>query len=135
LSYEAKIARQAKAAAEVKVVQAEKTVEVVTKYVDRVREVKVQGETITKEVPVYVPVQADAQCIINHGFVRLHDSAASGVNPGAPGNADAAPSGIALSTVAETVTINYNIARQNAEQLKALQEWVKAIHGTQVPVN
>jgi len=40
--------------------QAEATVKVVTQYVDRVRVVRQKGNTIIKEVPVYVPVQADA---------------------------------------------------------------------------
>ena len=40
--------------------QAQATVKVVTEYVDRVRVVREKGQTIIKEVPVYVPVQADA---------------------------------------------------------------------------
>ena len=37
--------------------QAQATVKVVTQYVDRVRIVREKGETIIKEVPVYVPVR------------------------------------------------------------------------------
>ena len=44
--------------------QAQATVKVVTQYVDRVRVVREKGDTIIKEVPVYVPVQADAACTI-----------------------------------------------------------------------
>lgn len=40
--------------------QAETTVKVVTQYVDRVRTVREAGETIVREVPVYVPTQCDA---------------------------------------------------------------------------
>ena len=61
--------------------RAQATVKVVTQYVDRVRVVREKGETIIKEVPVYVPVQADAACTINRGFVRLHDAAAAGELP------------------------------------------------------
>lgn len=57
--------------------QAQATVKFVTQYVDRVRVVPEKGDTIIKEVPVYVPVQADAACTINRGFVRLDDAAAS----------------------------------------------------------
>ncbi|MBS0576210.1 MAG: hypothetical protein JSS45_07285 [Proteobacteria bacterium] len=104
--------------------QAQATVKVVTEYVDRVRIVREKGDTIIKEVPVYVPVQADAACTINRGFVRLHDAAAAGELPEPARDADAAAAGLALSTVAGTVAANYQTCHENAEQLKALQVWV-----------
>ena len=82
------------------------------------------GDTIIKEVPVYVPVQADAACTINRGFVRLHDAAAAGKLPEPARDADAAATGIALSAVAGTVAANYQTCHENAEQLRALQTWV-----------
>ena len=107
--------------------QAEATVKVVTEYVDRVRVVREKGDTIIKEVPVYVPVQADAACTINRGFVRLHDAAAAGELPEPARDADAAAAGIALSAVAGTVAANYQTCHENAEQLRALQAWVSEI--------
>ena len=104
--------------------QTEATVKVVTEYVDRVRIVREKGDAIIKEVPVYVPVQADAACTINRGFVRLHDAAAAGELPEPARDADAAAAGIALSTVAGTVAANYQTCHENAEQLRALQAWV-----------
>ncbi len=105
--------------------QAQATVKVVTEYVDRVRVVREKGDTIIKEVPVYVSVQADAACTINRGFVRLHDAAAAGELPEPVGDADAAAADIALSTVAGTVAANYRTCHENAEQLIALQAWVR----------
>lgn len=105
--------------------QAEATVKVVTQYIDRVRIVREKDETIIKEVPVYVPVQADAACTINRGFVRLHDAAAAGELPEAARDADATAAGLALSTVATTVTANYQTCHENAEQLRALQTWIR----------
>jgi hypothetical protein len=105
--------------------KAQATVKVVTQYVDRVRVVREKGETIIKEVPVYVPVQADAACTINRGFVRLHDAAAAGELPEPARDADAAAAGIALSAVAGTVAANYQTCHENAEQLRALQTWVR----------
>lgn len=105
--------------------QAEATVKVITEYVDRIRIVREKGETIIKEVPVYVPVQADATCTINRGFVRLHDAAAAGELPEPARDADEAAAEIALSAVAGTVTANYQACHENAEQLKALQTWVR----------
>lgn len=61
--------------------QAEATVQVVTKYVDRVKVVRETGETIIKEVPIYVTPEADATCVLYRGFVRLHDAAAAGRIP------------------------------------------------------
>ena len=122
--WDAAIQQQTLQAAAVRERQAQATVEVVTQYVDRVRVVREKGDTIIKEVPVYVPVQADAACTINRGFVRLHDAAAAGDLPEPAGDADAPAAGIALSTVAGTVAANYQTCHENAEQLKALQAWV-----------
>ena len=105
--------------------QAEATVKVVTEYVDRVRVVREKGDTIIKEVPVYVPVQADAACSIHRGFVRLHDAAAAGELLKPAGDADAPAAGLALSAVAGTVAGNYQSCHENAEQLRALQAWVR----------
>jgi hypothetical protein len=110
--------------------QAQATVKVVTQYVDRVRVVREKGDTIIKEVPVYVPVQADAACTINRGFVRLHDAAAAGELPEPARDADAAAAGIALSAVAGTVAANYQTCHENAEQLRALQTWVREMAST-----
>ncbi|MBX9658184.1 MAG: hypothetical protein K2X00_06420, partial [Nitrospiraceae bacterium] len=104
--------------------QAQATVKVVTQYVDRVRVIREKGDTIIKEVPVYVPVQADAACTINRGFVRVHDAAAAGELPEPARDADAAAAGLALSAVVGTVAANYQTCHETAEQLRALQVWV-----------
>ncbi|MDI4092128.1 hypothetical protein U5F73_06665 [Stenotrophomonas pavanii] len=124
VQWDAAVQQQTQQAATVRERQAQATVKVVTEYVDRVRVVREKGDTIIKEVPVYVPVQADAACTINRGFVRLHDAAAAGDLPEPAGDADAAPAGIALSAVAGTVAANYQTCHENAEQLRALQGWV-----------
>ena len=89
---------------------------------DRVRTVV---RTITREVPTYVTIQADAGCTVPAGFRMLHDAAAAGVPPAsdAPGGAADAPSGISLSAVAQTVTSNYGICHETAERLKGWQAW------------
>ncbi len=125
--WDAAVQQQTLRAATVRQKQAEATVKVVTQYVDRVRIVREKGATIIKEVPVYVPVQADAACTINRGFVRLHDAAAAGELPEPARDADAAAAGIALSAVAGTVAANYQTCHENAEQLRALQAWVERV--------
>lgn len=101
---------------------------IVTQYVDRVQVIRERGATLTKEVPIYVPAQADAACTVPAGFVRLHNVAATGdlALPGAAGTAHASASGVALSTVAGTVVDNYATCAANAAQLTALQDWVRA---------
>lgn len=105
--------------------QAQATVQVVTQYVDRIQIVREKGDTLIQEIPVYVPVQADAACTVRRGFVSLHDAAAAGELPTALGDADAPAEGLALSAVAATVVTNYQTCHENAEQLKALQDWIR----------
>lgn len=123
--WDAAVQQQTLPAVAVRERQAQATIKVVTEYVDRVRVVREKGDTIIKEVPVYVPVQADAACTIHRGFVRLHDAAAAGDLPEPARDTDATPAGIALSAVAGTVAANYQTCHENAEQLRALQAWVK----------
>lgn len=100
---------------------------IVTRYVDRVQIVHERGATLIQKVPVYVTAQADAQCTLPLGFVRLHDAAAASATlPDSAGAADARPSGIALSAAALTVVDNYTTCHATAENLTALQAWVRA---------
>lgn len=99
---------------------------VVTKYVDRVQVIEKAGQTIIKQVPVYVSAEADRACTVPAGFVRLHDAAAASLPaPDPAGAADARPAGVALSTVAATVAGNYTACNGNAEQLKSLLELLR----------
>lgn len=104
---------------------------VVTKYVDRDRIVRVTGDTIVKEVPVYVTAKADAGCTVPVGFVRVHDASTANVLPGPAGPADEAASGVALSAVAQTVTLNYTEFHAMRAQCEALQEWAAGVTTTE----
>lgn len=53
---------------------------IVTQYVDRVQVIEKRGETIIKEVPVYVTADDDARCAVPAGFIRLHNAAATGAD-------------------------------------------------------
>lgn len=104
---------------------ARRTAKVVTEYVDRVHVVRERGETLIKEIPVYVTADADAACIVPSGFVRLHDAAAQGVKlAGTAGSSDAASSGIALSALAATTVDNYASCHANAAQVIGLQSYI-----------
>lgn len=102
--------------------------QVVTNYVDRVRTIKVQGETQIREVPIYVTAQDDAACSINTGFVRVWNAANAGatISPD-PSGADAAPSGVSLSDTASQHAREAAYTRQLEEQLIALQDAVNGV--------
>lgn len=123
--WDAATAAQQQALAQVQTRQAQATVQIVTQYVDRIQVVREKGDTLIQEIPVYVPVQADAACTFHRGFVSLHDAAAAGELPTAPGDPDAPAKGLALSAVAATVVSNYQTCHENAEKLKALQDWIR----------
>ncbi|MBA0399029.1 hypothetical protein D7U83_04040 [Stenotrophomonas maltophilia] len=108
---------------------AEGTTRVVTEYVDRVQLVHERGDTIVKEVPIYVTANADAACVVPAGFVQLHDTAASGSPTAGPaGNPDAPAAATPLSVVAETVASNYATCHATAAQVVALQELARELH-------
>jgi hypothetical protein len=107
----------------VKVAQAEVTERVVTQYVDRVRIVREQADAVIREVPVYVPAQCDPDGRLPAGWRVLHDAAASGGAADPAAIADAQP--VAPDAAAATVARNYGTCRETAEQLTALQQWVR----------
>jgi hypothetical protein len=95
-----------------------------------IRQVEIREEIheIVREIPLAIPAATDAGCIINLGFVRLHDAAATGKEgiPSASTPPDGAASGIELSAVAGAVFPNYGICREDQERLASLQAWITA---------
>ena len=118
--WDAVAAEQAKVRAEQAATRAEVSTEVVSAHAERVRVIREKGEVIIREVPVYVPA---GSCDLPSGFRVHHDAAAAGVLPDPAGIADADPA--AAQAVAEAVADNYATCHANAEQLSALQEWVR----------
>lgn len=106
-------------------VSAEVTEKIVTQYVDKVKIVKEKGNVIIKEIPKYITKESDANCVIPNSFIVLHDSASKNEIPDASRPIDDTASTLKLSTIIETVSGNYTIYYETAEQLKALQDWVR----------
>jgi hypothetical protein len=116
---EVKVAKQEVAAAEL-------TTEVITKYVDRVKIVEGKTREIIKKVPVYITKESDDKCVINNGFVSLHNSSASNNEiSNSTGSSNEESTDVKLSTIATTVSENYGTYYQVVEQLKSLQDWIK----------
>jgi hypothetical protein len=108
------------AAAKQETEQAKVTTELLTHYTDRVKVVHDHGAALIKEVPVYV---SNTDCSLSGGFRLLHDAAARGEVPNPAGIAHAPT--VAAADFAATVIENYSRYRALAEQLMALQEWVR----------
>lgn len=93
------------------------------------REIVTVTETITKEIPVHVPVAS--KCPVTVGFVRVLDAAVLGVAPGSlslpAGKSDESCADVDPRTLALNITANYRaVCEANAQQLTNLQAWVRA---------
>jgi hypothetical protein len=114
--------------ATVQAAQTKATATVLATYTPAVAAIAANAQALAKEIPAYVTPKDDAGCTLNTGAVRLLDAAASGVSvlPSAAGSVDDAPSGVALSTLVGTDVSNDAAALENADQLAALQAWIRA---------
>jgi hypothetical protein len=131
IKWEEERTREAAEAARRKGEAGKVTLKEVTKYVDRMRTVYKSGDTIIKEIPVYVTKQNDARCTVNDGFVSVWNLSNQGELPGPPGPADAAPSAVVLSDIATQHTRESTQCRAVEAQLIALEAWITkqcAIH-------
>jgi hypothetical protein len=123
--WEAKVAQVKLDMAKKDVASAEVTTKVVTKYVKQIQVVKETGDVIIKQIPMYITKNDDSMCAIPNGFVMLHDSASRNEVPDTTRTPNAGTSDVKISEVAGTVVENYTTYYQLAEQLKALQDWIK----------
>ena len=101
--WEAKVAQVKLEMAAKEVKSVEVTTKIVTKYVKQIQIVKETGDVIIKEIPTYITKVDDAKCAVPNGGA----------------------SDVKISEVAGTVIENYTTYYQLAEQLKALQDWIK----------
>ena len=124
-SWQLKIAELKTEIAKKELAAAEVTHEVITQYVDRVKIVEGKTHEIIKKVPVYITKESDDKCIVNNGFVSLHDYAAKNELSDSTENINEGASNVKLSTIADTISQNYGTYYQVVEQLKSLQEWIR----------
>ena len=124
-SWQLKIAELKTEIAKKELAAAEVTHEVITQYVDRVKIVEGKTHEIIKKVPVYITKESDDKCIVNNGFVSLHDYAAKNELSDSTGNINEVASNVKLSTIADTISQNYGTYYQVVEQLQSLQEWIR----------
>ena len=117
---------QKQAIKSIKAKQDSVTTQTITQTIYRDRIVRVQGATITKQVPIYVTAKNDLHCTINNGFVRVWNAANSGVQlPETAASTNDQASGIGLSDVATRHSVEATYTRRLEVQLISLQEWIE----------
>lgn len=99
---------------------------------DAAAQVEIQWRTRTlhDEVPVYVTAQADRECVVPVGFVRLWNDASSGVPAApdaAPGPDAAAASGVVLSDIGRAHVGDAGQYAAIAKKLSDLQDWERQV--------
>ncbi len=117
--------QQAQLAKTVRIIEKQIEVRTVveTKYVDRIKKIYVQGETIEKHIPTYITAADTARFGVNAGFVRIIDAAWSGEPVGPATDSDREPAAIPLDEVAAVETGNATSCRVWREQALGWREF------------
>jgi hypothetical protein len=111
--------------AEAKAKSANKTIQVVTEYVDRVKVIEKEKIVYQTKIDEVLNEEIVTKYPVPNGFIRLHNSAAEGSIPGGSRDTDEEPSPVKINQVTETVVDNYLMCRENTEQLVSLQSWIR----------
>lgn len=84
--------------------------------------------TLTKEIPVVLTPAIDVRFPLPVGFVRVHDSAALGLDlsavPDAAGRPDDAAGDVVASRAATVIAANYGACHDDQARLGELQSWL-----------
>ncbi len=123
-TYQAHIAT---AQAQLTEAQAKVVTKVEVQYRDRIKVVKEKGETIIKEVPIYVTEKDAARFGVNFGFVRLYNAAFTGEYTGASAESDRQPAGLPLTELGEVNAFNASVCRQWREQALGWKEFYQQL--------
>lgn len=111
--------------------QADVTHAVETRAAKTQVQIRTVTQTIIKEVPIYVPAEADARFALPVGLVRVHDAAAAGQPLSEPSGQPDDPAGyleasdIPPSRLAATIAENYGTCRADLARFADLQDWVR----------
>jgi hypothetical protein len=95
------------------------------KIVTRVKVIK-ENVYVNREIIKEVAgAQLDAQCSLPRSTISLHDSASRNEVPERAAATDGTPSGVEASRLLDRVVENYGACHENAEKLKAWQDWYR----------
>lgn len=92
-AWRVKIAEQNVKIAKIEAESSSKTVEVITKYMDRVTVVKGKTNVIIEKIPEFITKEVDASCNIPDSIRLLHNAAAANEVPETARNIDESASG------------------------------------------
>lgn len=111
--------------------QAKVVIQTEIQYRDRIKIVKEKGDTIIKEIPIYV-TQADTNRFgVNIGFMRHYNAAFANEPAGSPAEFDRRPTSISIAEIAEVNAYNANICWQWREQALGLKAFYRQLQHTQ----
>lgn len=97
---------------------------IVTKYVDRIKVIKEKEYVYRDKATNVVPDRVE----LSNGWVSLHDDSTKGdTDADDTRYSDGTSSGVKANQALAVVTDNYSACRANAEQLSALQEYVREV--------
>ncbi|MCX8566974.1 MAG: hypothetical protein ON057_001701 [Glomeribacter sp. 1016415] len=110
--------------------QAKVVIRTEIQYRERIKIVKEKGETIIKEVPVYI-IQADTNHFgVNVGFVRHYNAAFANEPAGPAAKSDRRPASVSLAEIAEANAFNANVCWQWREQALGLRAFYRQLQHT-----
>jgi hypothetical protein len=105
----------------------EKKIEIVNKYIDRIKTIEVEKQVYAEAVNEIFTPEIINRFPISNGFVRLHNSSASGsLLPSSAERIDGETSTITIARATEVIVENYTNCRANVIQLEALQDWIQS---------
>ncbi len=111
--------------------QAKVVIQTEIQYRERIKIVKEKGETLIKEMPIYV-TQADTDRFgINVGFVHHYNAAFTGELAGVATEFDRRPASISIAEIAETNAFNARVCWQWREQALGLKTFYQQLQHTQ----
>ena len=96
-----------------------------TKVITKIKVVKETVYANREIIREVAGAQLDSQCTLPKSSVVLHDSASRNEVARGSDSVDGTPSDIKASQLLETVVDNYGSCHENAEKLKAWQEWYR----------
>jgi hypothetical protein len=107
--------------------QAKVVIQTEVQYRDRIKIVKEKGDTIIKEIPIYVTQADTSRFGVNVGYVRHYNATFTGELAGAAAESDRRPAGISLAEIAEANAFNANVCWQWREQALGLREFYRQL--------
>jgi hypothetical protein len=111
--------------AEAEAKAAQVNVQIVTKYVEKIKVVKEKTNENIKYIETYI-TKHDNSIVFPKSFIMLHDSASQNEVSGSTGSPDESPSDVKASELLSTVVENYGTCYELRETVVAWQDWYKA---------